>query len=611
MTAGAVASASISPFAVFRNRNFSWMWSGQLVSTIGTALTSLAASIYVYRMTGSAASVGLMLMATAAPSLVVGLIAGVFVDRFDRRRIMIAADLIRAVLVFSIPFLVPLNIAWLYIIVALSSAVGQFFDPAHESVLPEVASEQELAAANSLMAISSFGATAVGFAASGLIAAAADIRWAFYLDAVTFLFSAVCIVMLRIKPLGVQEGASPQGPRAGVRMVLRNVQIGVRFLVGTPILRSLFTVSIPVLVAFGLSNALLLPFASRALGANEFQYGIQEGMTSLGFVAGALLMAGLFDRMREGPWIAISFIGMGLMGILYAMATSVPVAIVILTVSGFLNSPSSIGRRLVIQRNTPREMRGRVNSAFFVSRDVLFIIGMAAAGLADLIDVRIMYLVSGLMVLGGGVWVLFLPGLRQEAAEWRRALGLLRTAPVAPGLGAGRAAILADFDGLAGLLPPLAMLSAGERADLVGRGCVFDAPTGTAIVKHGEAGDAVYFILAGRVVAGIATPEGGYRSLSTLSAGDFFGEIAALTGARRTADVVVEDPAGSTLLQVPAEVLRGLMSNPALNRLFQSKMTERLARTNITDLPRFAGVDQQALKELRVEAVEDTQQPVA
>src|SRR5512139_254191 len=182
MTAGAVASTSVSPFEVFRNRNFAWMWTGQLVSTIGSALTSLAASIYVYRVTGSAASVGLMLMATAAPSLVVGLIAGVFVDRFDRRRIMIAADLIRAVLVFSIPFLVPLDIAWLYIIVTLSSAVGQFFDPAHESVLPEIASEEELAAANSMIAISSFGSTAIGFAASGLIASQFPIQWCFYLD---------------------------------------------------------------------------------------------------------------------------------------------------------------------------------------------------------------------------------------------------------------------------------------------------------------------------------------------------------------------------------------------------------------------------------------------
>src|SRR5512139_3410391 len=233
MTASAVASAPVSPFAVFRNRSFAWMWGGQLVSTIGTALTSLAASIYVYRVTGSAASVGLMLMATAAPSLVVGLIAGVFVDRFDRRRIMVAADLIRAVLVFSIPFLVPLNIAWLYIIVALSSAVGQFFDPAHESILPEVAPDEELAAANSLMAISSFGSTAIGFAASGLIAAAADIKWAFYLDALSFLLSGLCILFIRIKPLAVTETTS-------VPVVMRNLRKGLSYLFGTPILRSLF-----------------------------------------------------------------------------------------------------------------------------------------------------------------------------------------------------------------------------------------------------------------------------------------------------------------------------------------------------------------------------------
>jgi MFS family permease len=170
LTTAPESPPSLSPFAVFHNRYFSRMWTGQLVSTMGSALTSLAASILVFRLTHSAMSVGLMLMATAAPSLLVGLFAGVLVDRFDRKWIMISADLIRAVLVFLIPFLVPHNIIWLYVIVLLSSAIGQFFDPAQESVLPEVASEQELAAGNSLMAISAFGSTAIGFAASGLIA---------------------------------------------------------------------------------------------------------------------------------------------------------------------------------------------------------------------------------------------------------------------------------------------------------------------------------------------------------------------------------------------------------------------------------------------------------
>src|SRR5512143_2795279 len=169
-----IANKPASPFSVFRHRNFTLMWVGQLVSTIGSALTSLAASIMVFRQTnGSALSVGLMLMATAAPSLLVGLVAGVFVDRFDRRKIMIIADILRAALVFLIPFLVQVNVVWLYVIVMLTSAIGQFFDPAYESVLPEVASEEELAAANSLIAISSFGSTAIGFAASGLIASAA------------------------------------------------------------------------------------------------------------------------------------------------------------------------------------------------------------------------------------------------------------------------------------------------------------------------------------------------------------------------------------------------------------------------------------------------------
>ena len=456
MTTAPASSPSVSPFAIFRNRNFSRMWTGQLVSTMGTALTSLAASILVFRLTNSAMSVGLMLMATAAPSLLVGFFAGVLVDRFDRKWIMITADLIRAVLVFLIPFLVPHNIIWLYVIVMLTSAIGQFFDPAHESVLPEVASEKELAAANSLMAISSFGSTAIGFAASGLIASAADIKWAFFLDAASFLFSAACIFLIRIKPMETEEDTS-------AAVVIKNLKAGLRQLFDTPILRSLFTAQVPTLLAFGLSNALLLPFAIKALKATEFEYGLQEGLTSIGFVVASLLMAGLFDRMREGAWIASGYLGMALAGIAYSFTHSIPLAIVIVTISGFFNAPSSIGRRLVIQRNTPREMRGRVNSVFFVSRDVLFLIGMAAAGLADFIDVRIMYLSSAVLLLGGAFLVLVLPGLRQNRSEWRRALSLLKAAPVVSALGVGRMAVPADMDALVGLLPSFSTLTARER----------------------------------------------------------------------------------------------------------------------------------------------------
>ena len=151
------AKSKPSMFSVFRSRSFTLLWIGQLISAIGSSLTTLAASILVFRITGSTLSVGLMLIATA-PTVLIGLFAGVIVDRYDRKRILLGSDLLRAILIFLIPILIPLNIAWLYVIVALTSSITQFFDSAHASVLPETKTDEELASANSLMAISSVGA---------------------------------------------------------------------------------------------------------------------------------------------------------------------------------------------------------------------------------------------------------------------------------------------------------------------------------------------------------------------------------------------------------------------------------------------------------------------
>src|SRR5690606_36510209 len=160
----AAATANLSPFSVFRNRRFRSLWIAELISTIGDSLVDIAAAILVYRLTGTALSVGLVLMAAAAPALVVGLFAGVIVDRYDRKRIMVVCDMLRGIFVLTIPLLVgTLGVWYLYVAVALVSAVGTFFHPAHASVLPEIASDEELAAANSMLAISGFGSTAVGF----------------------------------------------------------------------------------------------------------------------------------------------------------------------------------------------------------------------------------------------------------------------------------------------------------------------------------------------------------------------------------------------------------------------------------------------------------------
>ena len=579
-----------SPMAVFKNRDFSLLWTAQLVETIGCALTALASSILVFRASGSAFSVGLMLMATSAPSVFVGLFAGVIVDRYNRKTILIISDLLRAVLVLFIPFLITDNIVWIYVIVLLTSTIAQFFDPAHESVLPEVSSEEDLAAANSLMAISSFGSTAIGFAASGLIAARYPIEWAFYLNAFSYVFSAACIMLVKVRHQPITE-------KINVNLIFNNLLAGTRFLFNKPILRSLLVLSLPVFISFGLWNSLLLPFAERALHATEFEYGLQEALTSVGFVIGSLLMANLADRWREGQWLTVSYLGMGLVSAFYAYSTSIPWAIILVAISGFMNAPSSIARRLIVQRNTPPDYRGRVNSAFFVSRDLVFLIGMGAAGFADVLDVRILVLVSALLMIGVGVLALVMPGLGQPAAEWKRALSLLKAAPQVSGLKTERAATLADFDALVGHLPTLARLGAKERAAFIAHAEVTQAAAGSTILNVGDESNDAYFILSGRAVAGVETEQGSYRSLSTLPAGDFFGEIAALTGSRRTANVVADED--TTLLRVPAENLRSLMADPQLSQLLLTKMTERLSRTLTSDLPRLASLDLESIRDLQ------------
>jgi CRP-like cAMP-binding protein len=156
---------------------------------------------------------------------------------------------------------------------------------------------------------------------------------------------------------------------------------------------------------------------------------------------------------------------------------------------------------------------------------------------------------------------------------------------------------MADFDLLAGHLTPLSGLDATRRRAFINDAAVREVEPGTAIIKQGDVSDSAYFVLSGKVVAGIPEEDGGFRSLSTMGPGDFFGEIAALTGSPRTSNVLAEE--ATTVLEIPAATLRGIMDVPAISYLFMTTLTERLGRTTGADRPRLSGLDQEALRDLR------------
>jgi CRP-like cAMP-binding protein len=224
----------------------------------------------------------------------------------------------------------------------------------------------------------------------------------------------------------------------------------------------------------------------------------------------------------------------------------------------------------------------------------MFVLGMALAGIADLFDVRTLFLISSLVLLFVGLVVLVLPGLGQPAAQWKRTWALLRGAEAAPRLGAGRTATRSDVERFIKHMPEMKGISAKELDQLAAGMLVAGAPAGTVVVYRGEASDSAYFLLSGRVAAGYLEQEE-YVILRYLNAGDFFGEIAALMGRKRTANVITEED--SELLIIPSKMMRRLAQTyEGLRKIFFTTMAERL---NQIELRHNLSPDQGLLRELR------------
>ena len=162
-------------FQALRNRNLALLFVGQIVSLGGDMMLFIVLPFWIYQLTGSAMATGLMFVALTLPQLILSPIAGVFVDRLDRKRLMIASDLIRAALMFCYLFVNSADQVWIIYLLAFSeSAVSQFFRPAVTAVVPMlVEGEEEIARANALLGAS----VAIGHSSDPLSAAFSSRPW--------------------------------------------------------------------------------------------------------------------------------------------------------------------------------------------------------------------------------------------------------------------------------------------------------------------------------------------------------------------------------------------------------------------------------------------------
>ena len=195
-----------SPYLrLFANRNFSLLWTGQLISLIGDRIHVIALGALVAGR-GTDLEVGIIFAMTAVPSIFLGPLAGVLVDRWDRRRTMIACDVVRAALVLAVPLAFEIHIGLVYAIAFALATVTLLFRPAKTAIIPAVVGERDLVAANSALSVPETAADLIGFPIAGLIVTAlsAVLGAAFVLDAGTYVVSAV-LLWAMILPRQVSE----------------------------------------------------------------------------------------------------------------------------------------------------------------------------------------------------------------------------------------------------------------------------------------------------------------------------------------------------------------------------------------------------------------------
>ena len=394
---------------VLRIRDFRSLFAGQVVSDIGDGITLLLVLLVINDLTGSTTALAMMAIAEAVPAFTVGLVAGVYVDRWDRRRIMLAADLLRAgiVLAFGLvqsPELVPL----LYVLGFTQASIATFFRPARGAMLPHIVPAEGLPAANSLAQASQVIGGVIGAGIAGVIFGTLGSGVAgFAIDSATFLVSFALILRISREAGRIRKGdgatAAPQGVRAGVLEGLRIVRRS-RVLSGIVIALAV------TMLGLGAVNVLFVPLIVDDLRVSPTWMAGIDGAQVAGMLVAAGLVTTLVRYLAPTTIISIGLAGIGVCIGLVAGVSAVWQVIAILLVVGLLVTPLQAMAQTLVQTSVADATRGRVVSVLQASMSTASVASMAIGGvLGDVIGIRGVFVAASGFVLAASVlsWILF------------------------------------------------------------------------------------------------------------------------------------------------------------------------------------------------------------
>jgi MFS family permease len=368
------------------NANYRNLWIGQVVSEVGDHFNNIAVFSLAIGATHSGLVVSGVMLSRAIPAMLIGPAAGVVLDRFNRKHIMIASDIMRAAVAALFILTVNYRETWLlYLLSALLMLASPFFTAGRSAILPSIATRDELHTANSLTQTTGWTTLTIGTFLGGASVASLGYHWAFFANAMSFVVSAVCISRLYLAGRGFRPA---RGANAGMHAVRpwHEYKEGLRYMRSVPLILGLLLINIGWATGGGAAQILFSVFGEIVFNRGPAGLGIVWGCAGIGLLCGGAVAYSIGRRLSFPNYkrtIAICYIIHGGSYILFSQARNFYVALVFIALSRAGVGVSSVLNTSQLLRIVPDGLRGRVFSTMDSIQWSVMMLSMLAAGLAS------------------------------------------------------------------------------------------------------------------------------------------------------------------------------------------------------------------------------------
>jgi predicted MFS family arabinose efflux permease len=389
--------------AVLKRRNYGLLWVAQLISMIGNWAMFTALPFFVYNLTGSVLATGGMFMIQVVPPLLFSSLAGVLVDRWDRRWTMIGSSLFRAAVLVILFGVRSADWIWLvYLAGFLESTASQFFGPANNALLPTLVEEDQLVTANSLDSLGENSARLIGPALGGTLLASIGLHGVILVDIGSYLLAAFLMYLIRVPSITEESIPSGESSAAGaLRTFWAEFTGGLKVVRDMPALSRIFVILVIAMLGDSILTVLLVPFYQDVVGVGSTEFGMVLTVRGLAGILGGLVMGQIGGRFAPNRLIPFGLIASGL-GIVSMVLW--PVYLATLGLLILISVPLMawlISSQTWLQTHSPRDFIGRVFGVYGTLSALLMLIGMTfASGLGDTLGI------SNTLYFGGGIYIL-------------------------------------------------------------------------------------------------------------------------------------------------------------------------------------------------------------